>query len=324
MSCCPITFKECPGRYSREGVRLLSPRLTDLKDFPYSAEQQRQEAVLRAGKISIQGIQPKLSVVLNVTQQTFTLSDQRARYIIKPQHATYPNLPENEALTMRLAQAAGIEVPVHGLVYAQDGSLSYFVRRFDRIGYNKKLALEDFAQLSRRTRDTKYDASMEQLASVLDRYCTFPALEKVKLLQRCLFNFLAGNEDMHLKNFSLITRNGKVELSPAYDLLNTTVAFLALGKALGDIEEVALPLRGRKKGLTASGWLRYYARERLELNDKVIEGILNRFRHVLTSWNETIEQSFLPDKQKLLYRNLLNERCTRLGLGYDLTQEHLP
>src|SRR3990170_712657 len=100
MNRCPITLRVCPaGRYSREGLRLLSPRLIDLKDFPYSAEQQRQEAVLRAGKISIQGIQPKLSVVLNVKQQTFTLCDQLARYIIKPQHAIYPHLPENEALT---------------------------------------------------------------------------------------------------------------------------------------------------------------------------------------------------------------------------------
>ena len=98
MNRCPITLGECrKGRYSREGLRLLSPRLTDLKVFPYSAEQQRQEAVLRAGKISVQGIQPKLSTVLNVPQQTFSLSDRRARYIIKPQHAIYPHLPENEA-----------------------------------------------------------------------------------------------------------------------------------------------------------------------------------------------------------------------------------
>ena len=128
MSRCPITFNECEGRYSREGLRLLSPQLTDLRDFPYSAEQQRQEAVLRAGKLSIPGIQPKLSVVLQVRQQTFSLTDRLGRYIIKPQHATYPHLPENEALTIRLAQAAGIEVPMHGLVYSQDGSLSYFVR----------------------------------------------------------------------------------------------------------------------------------------------------------------------------------------------------
>ncbi len=316
MNRCPITFEVCEdGRYSRAGLRLLSARLHDLKDFPYSAAQQRQEAVLRAGKISIQGIQPKLSVVLNVTQQTFALCDQHARYIIKPQHALYPNLPENEALTMRLAQRVGIEVPVHGLVYCQDGSLSYFVKRFDRIGHNRKLAVEDFAQLSQRSRDTKYDSSMERLIVVLDRYCTFPAVEKVKLLQRCLFCFLTGNEDMHLKNFSLITRNDKIELSPAYDLLNTTIAFLALGQSLEDIEEVALPLKGRKKRLSAAAWLRYYALERLELTEKVVDRVVHELRQIQAPWHETIEQSLLPTGQKELYHELLDERCTRLGFA---------
>lgn len=315
MNRCLITFAECPeGRYSREGLRRLSPRLTDLKPFPYSAEQQRREAIIRAGKISIQGIQPKLSVILNVKQQTFSLSDQRARYIIKPQHATYPHLPENEALTMRLAQSVGIEVPVHGLVYCQDSSLSYFVRRFDRVGHNRKLAVEDFAQLSQRTRETKYDSSMERLISILDRYCTFPAIEKAKLLQRCLFNFLTGNEDMHLKNFSLITRNNKIELAPAYDLLNTTMAFMTLGKALSDIEEVALPLDGRKKGLTAHAWLRYYARERLELTDKTVESVVANFHDVLSSWHETIDTSFLYENEKTLYHDLLSQRSARLGI----------
>ena len=316
MNRCPITLGECSeDRYSQAGLRLLSPRLRDLKDFPYSAEQQRQEAVLRAGKISVQGIQPKLSAVLPVKEQTFSLSDRRARYIIKPQHAIYPHLPENEALTMHLAQAAGIEVPLHGLVYSQDGSLSYFVRRFDRVGHNRKLAVEDFAQLSQRTRDTKYDSSMERLVLILDRHCTFPAVEKVELLRRSLFNFLTGNEDMHLKNFSLITRNGKIELSPAYDLINTTLAFQALGKPLNEIEEVALPLKGNKKGLSAQAWLRYYAQERLELTEKVLQSVLAGLRRSLAGWQETIGVSFLAEEEKALYHDLLRERVTRLGLG---------
>ena len=315
MNRCPITFEPCDqGRYSRAGLRLLSPRLTDLQDFPYSAAQQRQEAMLRAGRISIQGIQPKLSVLLDVRQQSFTLCDQRARYIIKPQHAIYPHLPENEALTMRLAQSIGIEVPVHGLVYCQDGTLSYFVKRFDRVGHNRKLAVEDFAQLSHRSRDTKYDSSMERLVTLLDRYCTFPVVEKAKLLTRCLFSFLTGNEDMHLKNFSLITRNDKVELAPAYDLLNTTLAFLVLGKPQAEIEEIALPLKGRKKGLTSAAWLKYYARERLQLTDKVIARIMERFRQTISSWNTTIQQSFLPQGQQDLYRELIDERQSRLFL----------
>lgn len=85
---------------------------------------------------------------------------------------------------------------------------------------------------------------MEKLVNLIDEYCTFPAVEKVKLFKLVLFNYLVGNEDMHLKNYSVIVANGKVELSPAYDLLNSTIVLK------GDTEEIALPLKGKKKNLT--------------------------------------------------------------------------
>ena len=90
---------------------------------------------------------------------------------------------------------------------------------------------------------------MEQLVKVLDTHCTFPAVEKMKLLKRGLFNFLVCNEDMHLKNHSLTTRLGKVELAPAYDHLSTTVAYLAMGESIKALEETALPLQGKKRRL---------------------------------------------------------------------------
>lgn len=176
--------------------------------------------------MSIQGVQPKLSVRLRYKSGEFEIVDRGGRFVIKPQHETYPNLSENEGLTMSLAALCAVETPVSGLVRCSDGTWSYFVRRFDRAGHKERVPLEDFAQLAGLSRYTKYDFSMERLVKLLDEHCTFPAIEKVKLFRRCLFNFLVGNEDMHLKNFSLITRDGKVELAPAYDYLNTTVAFL--------------------------------------------------------------------------------------------------
>ena len=97
-----------------------------LNDFPYDAGQQRQEAVVRAGKMSIQGVQPKLSVRLDAKAGVFVIVDQGGRFVLKPQHATYPNLPENEGLTMHLAKLCGIEAPVSGIVRSADGTWSYF------------------------------------------------------------------------------------------------------------------------------------------------------------------------------------------------------
>ena len=315
MSRCPITYEECgSARYSMTGLHLLSPGLMSLNDFPYSAERQRRESLIRSSKMSIQGIQPKLSVTLRVKDGMFEIVDNGGRYIIKPQHDQFPELPENEAVTMRMAGLAGVEVPLHGLIHCQDGSMSYFIRRFDRAGHGRKLATEDFAQLSGFDRDTKYNSSMEQVVALLDRHCTFPAIEKVKLLRLCLFNYLVGNEDMHLKNFSLITRDGKVELSPGYDFLSTTVAYLAIGKKLEDIEEAALTIKGRKKNLTRVLWIEYFAGERLRLNDRIVADCLQGLQAALPGWQRLLDVCFLSDVQKRLYRDLLAQRCRSLGL----------
>lgn len=315
MNRCPITYGECDaGNYSRRGLRLLNRNLSKLNVFPLSAMEQRREAIARAGKISIQGVQPKLSASLSVKSSVFEIVDRGAHYILKPQHGDYPQLPENEGLTMHMADIAGMDVPLRGLIYSRDGSLTYFVRRFDRTGKAGKLATEDFAQLSGKDRSTKYRSSMEKLAEILDEHCTFPAVEKLKLFKRSLFSYLSGNEDMHLKNFSLIRRRGKIELAPLYDHLNSSIALQAMGRSLNDIEEIALPLRGKKHHLTRRDWVDYYGIERLKLNEKVITECMNAFSAYAPKWFDLIEISFLSHEMKKLYSDLLAQRCAILGL----------
>jgi serine/threonine-protein kinase HipA len=209
---------------------------------------------------------------------------------------------------MRLAANLGVEVPLHGMLYSRDGSLTYFIKRFDRAGHKDKLPLEDFAQLSGETRDTKYGSSMEHLVRVIDQYCTFPLLEKKKLFLRVMFNFLIGNEDMHLKNYSLITRDDKVELSPAYDFLNTTIV---LENAA---EQTALPLRGKKNNLKRTDWIDYYALEKLALNLVTVEEVLSQLSRANPKWEEWISVSFLSETLKEKYLKVLAERKSILGV----------
>ena len=233
--------------------------------------------------------------------------DNGGRYIVKPPHLIYAELPENESLTMSLAATLGIEVPVHGLLQNSDQTHSYFIRRFDRKGWSK-LPVEDFAQLSGASRDTKYDSSTERLIEIIDRFCTFPALERMKFLDRLLCAFLTGNEDMHLKNWSLITRDDKVELSPAYDLLNSTIPNPR------SREELALPLHGKKSNLRANDFWRYLAGDRLGLSAALIEQTQVRFAAACSGWPERIETSFLSPEMKTRYLTLLGERRERLGV----------
>ncbi len=207
---------------------------------------------------------------------------------------------------MTLAGHCGIEVPPHGLVAAVDESWTYWIKRFDREGRNDRVPVEDFAQLQGATRDTKYDSSLEQVVSTIDDFATFPAIEKRKLAKRVLFCFLTGNEDMHLKNFSLITRKTKVELSPAYDLLNTSIVLQ------NPPEESALPIRGRKNKLTRNDLVRYFCQERCQISEGEVMKLLDELSSQSASWPAIVQRSFLSDKMKERYLDLIEERSLRL------------
>ncbi len=321
---CPITYQDLEpgeGRYSRRGLRLLSPALSSLQDLEYSAREQREEAMARATKMSIQGVQPKLSARLSPSAGRFKIVDQGGTYILKPQVEPFRSVPENEDVTMRMAAAVGIEVPVHGMVFSRDGSLTYFIKRFDRVGRGKKRSVEDFAQLAGEKRATKYGYTMERLIPLLE-YTTFPRVERLELFRRTLFSFLVGNEDMHLKNWSVISEplelpgrgnvsltQYRVRLAPAYDLFNTTIALPAA------TEEIALALRGKKNKLTREDFLEYFARQRLALTDASIDDILGSLAGALPLWRDLIDRSFLAPLLKEKYVELLLERAARLGLG---------
>ena len=306
MNRCPLTYEPCEGLYSQSGLKRLSRQLTNLQPLSFTSLELRQEAAARSQKMSIQGVQPKLSARLQIRKQQFILVDKNGQYILKPQIADYVQVPENEDLTMRLAALAGIEVPLHGLLHGQNGEMTYFIKRFDRVGHKGKRHVEDFAQLGGRNRETKYRSSMEQVAKLIETFCTFPVVEKVKLLRLTLFSFLVGNEDMHLKNFSVIRNQDIISLTPAYDLLNTTIILPQ------PEEELALPLNARKNKLRREDFLEYFARDRLGLAERIIDKITTDFANIRPQWEALLEVSFLSDKMKEKYLRVVNERFARI------------
>lgn len=308
---CPITYNSLENGefYSREGLRLLSPKLKTLRLLPYSAQEQRDEAIARSVKLSIQGVQPKLSGVLDIAQETFVLVDINGRYILKPESNLWPELPANEAISMTLAQHFKIEVPVHGLVFTKDDGLTFFIKRFDRAGRgHQKIATEDFAQLSAQSRDTKYNSSLERVIKIITEFATFPEIEFSLFFRRVLFNFIIGNEDMHLKNYSLINREGIWKLAPAYDFVNTTIAMKH------PIEECALPINGRKNKLKREDFTDYLARTCLRLNTKTINEILDELYSLKPLFIDFLERSYLTGPMKESYVTLLEDRYKRLWL----------
>jgi len=310
MKRCPISYESCEKNYSPIGLKNLNKKLVRLEIFPYSADEQRKEAFFKSAHLSIQGIHPKLSSSLNVNKDgegCFEIAEKNGNFILKPQSDHLYELPQNEDITMRLAESIGIETPLHGLIYCKGGSFTYFIKRFDRINLKEKIEVEDFAALAGKSRDTKYDFTMEGIADILNAHCTFPALEKYKLFKLTIFNFLVGNEDMHLKNFSLVRRDNKIELSPAYDLVNSSIA---MG---GNVcEELALPLNGKRKGLTKADFIDYYGVKVLKMADKSLKQALLEIENGYESWETMINKSFLSDMMKQTYLRFIKERKKRV------------
>ena len=119
---------------------------------------------------------------------------------------------------------------------------------------------------------------------------------------------MTGNEEMHLKNYSIIFRHDKVELTPAYDFLNSSIV---LGK---DAEESALTLKGKKKNLNKDILIEYLGVERLNLNETVINKTLGELKNALPSWFNLLTDSFLGNNLKEQYIGLLEERIHLLQL----------
>ncbi|MFC2100739.1 HipA domain-containing protein [Bacteroidota bacterium] len=303
MNLCPISYEPTgQSLYNEKGLNILSQNLTHLELLEYTATEQREEAMSRASKLSIQGVQPKLSTILNIKEGKFELVDNGGKYILKPQHHIYPHIAENEDVTMRMAKSAGINVPLHGMIWSKDNTLTYFIKRFDRAGHNNRIPVEDFAQLAGLSRETKYNYSMEKLVKLIDKYCTFPMIEKARLFKLVLFDFLTGNEDMHLKNFSLLRNADKIELSPAYDLLNTTILLK------GEVEEIALPIAGKKKKLNRKILVDYFGKDCCGLTGKVIERTLMDLSTSKPFFYSLLEKCFLSEKLQEKYSSLLEIR----------------
>lgn len=309
MRRCLFTYKPLSSteeNYSLEGLKTLSKKLVHLKVFPYNQSQQIEIARKMIRKISIQGVQPKFSVNLFEKEQAFKEVESNGKFILKPQVHNYLQLPENEDLTMHLVAIAGIQVPWHGLVKCSDQSLSYVIKRFDRTN-KEKVPIEDFAQLIGASRDTKYDVSFEKVAETIEEYCTFPMIENFKIFQRVILAFLLGNEDFHLKNISLISKAGKVQLSPVYDFVNSTIANPYSS------EEMALSIVDKKKNLAKEDLLISFAEKTLFLPKAKVEKETKRLLSLLPTWTEMIDKSFLSEDMKEKYKILLRERAQRLG-----------
>ncbi len=259
--------------------------------------------------VAIPGVQPKLSLSLIKG----TLKDSHkgrltvggtlgGNYIFKPPSEIYPEMPQNEHLTMRMAEAFGLNTVMSSLIRLQSGELSYITKRIDRTAKGEKIHMLDMFQITEAT--DKYKSSMEKVGKALEEHSSNTLLDSLYFLELTIFCFLTGNNDMHLKNFSMINSGTNWSLAPAYDLLNVAIL------NPDDTEELALTLEGKKKKLKWEHFERLG--KKLGLNDKQLKSMAKRIHKNKTVALEWINNSFLSTEYKEKYVMLLNEKYTSL------------
>ena len=279
-------------------------------DLPYTRANIKELArEIVTASTTVTGVQAKLSLDIarggKDEPQRFTIVGLWGRFILKPQTDRFVNLPENEDLTMHLAEIAGIKTVPHALIRFADGELCYITRRVDRTK-SDKIAMEDMCQLSERLTEDKYKGSYERIAKLINKHSSAPMLDVINFWEIVVFSWLTGNADMHLKNFSLFKPTDNYMLTPAYDLLSTSIVMPE------DNEELALTLNGKKKKIKREDFEK--AMSDSGMDEKSIANLFKKFEKAYPKWIEMIAQSFLPEEQQGLYREQIERMSAKLGI----------
>lgn len=260
--------------------------------------------------LTVPGVQPKLSLALDtVARQSskLTLVGLGGNFILKPQVSEYPELPENESITMRMAAHCGIPTVPQGLIALASGEFAYITRRVDRVD-GVKLPMEDMCQLSERLTEDKYKGSYEQVARLIRKFSRNPGYDVLVLYESLIFCFLVGNADMHLKNYSLLTsKDTMVQLSPLYDLVATKLALPE------DKEETALTFNGKKSKINKEDFLSYA--KTTGILPKVAMSSIDKLLAQIDSLGDFVQKSYLSTPLKQAYLDLMDVRYSRLSHG---------
>jgi serine/threonine-protein kinase HipA len=324
MSHCRGCLKEGPETFCGPCRKRLfdGTRVPQVLLFSRSVYDETRRA-LTPGRLSISGVQTKMSVVLR--DGRLELTEAGGRYLLKPilraEIRRAEAVPVNEHLTMQIArQVFKIAVAECALVAFADGEPAYLVRRFDVQRDGSKSLQEDFAQLANRSAEThganyKYDGSYEEIGELIRRHVAAYPVALERFFQRVAFNYLVHNGDAHLKNFSLIRNDqyGDYSLTPAYDLLNTRLH-------VPDESRTALPLFKddfQTESFRANAFYAYddfhELAKRLGLREARARRILRAFVDKVDAVIALIERSQLSDECKELYRGHVRDSVRALS-----------
>ena len=285
-------------------ARFLGSSQPPVLDYTMSEMSELAKEVVESS-VTVPGVQPKLSLgfIKDVLQDggkghLIVMGALGGNYILKTQNDTFPQMPENEHLTMRMAELCGISVVPSSLIRLKSGELSYITKRIDRTKTGEKIHMLDMFQILEAF--DKYKSSMEKVGKAVAEHSSNTLMDLLRLFEVAIFSYITGNNDMHLKNFSLILNNEEWLLSPAYDLLNVNLHLPE------DNEETALSINGKKRKLTKADFINLGLK--FQLTEKQILNTFKRFIKAEKKMKQEIKLSFLSQENQEKYMDLLENR----------------
>lgn len=326
-----IKIEVCPGtlapgfdRYSPSCIRQVfdGKQVSPILDFQTDADQ--EDFISGINRISISGVQEKLSAIVSERKIRLTKEGEHGRYIIKPspdyKHLRHrEHIPANEHLTMQIArQVYKIKTADNALVFFTNGKKAYLTKRFDYAKDGKKIPQEDFSSLAGKTTDThgkdfKYTGSYEDAALLIRKNVVAWQVEMTHFFTLIVFNYIFANGDAHLKNFSIQqTPAGDYLLTPAYDLLNTSIHINDGDFALQDgliPQDMYSDTYVRTGHPCKDDFITFG--KRIGVLPKKMMAIIEMFSQEQTLVYELIERSFLDEQTKRMYKRSYQERLSR-------------
>ncbi|WP_027855305.1 type II toxin-antitoxin system HipA family toxin [Marinobacterium litorale] len=320
---CLITLKDIPERNSNPRMRDADARkLYGTTRFSGRLAVTRKELFAEGVKtvkgLSISGVQQKLSMRFDDAKNTLVPTDTQGAFIIKPSPDQYPNCAEMEHLGMLISKALGINTAQCALIEFHDGEKAYVTRRFDRDhGVTDKRPMEDLCSLSDFTKDDKYESSYESAGLILKEATGGKLSVMLDYFTRILAAYLMGNEDLHLKNFSVIRESGDTglffpRLSPNYDCVPTIVY------EISNLGYLAMPLMEAErqgKHSEAYSYFGYYTQqdflklgESLGLNRKSVLACIDNIRKKMADIRPLIDSADIPKAFKVHLLETVNRR----------------
>ena len=323
---CPSSLRLGYTTYSPVAVKYLFDGLvvSPFLNIDFEDESDQKNAMENMKNMSISGAQEKFSGVIDDGKIRLSHDGEQATYILKPAPFTRglyarKQIPANEHLTMQIAsQVYRIKTAANGLCFSSKDQPVYITKRFDVSNGKKYCSQEDFASILGMTEEGKdsnfkYDGNYAQIADAIKQYISAWMPQMEQFFKMVVFNYMYGNEDAHMKNFSMININNEYFIAPAYDLINTNIHIQSntdLGLYGGLSPDIEKSDVYDKTGHPCRLDFERFA-ERIGLPKKRAGMVLDMFMQIPQETYDLIDRSFLNEKMKRSYKRVIEERRMR-------------